>query len=132
MPLAIDPIYQTDRAQVGDLNALGDPNSTTNHQTNNIHPLWAYRNWSRNVWATNTPRVDGPECMKKPLTKGVQRARCTKLPPHTFDRILPALRLASLLLEKSLPWFWSLRYAPYERFGRRRQTELILDKAQWT
>jgi hypothetical protein len=131
MSLAIETLYQIDPAQVGDLGVCDNPNSAANHLTNSIHPLWAYRNWSRNVRAKNTPRIERGEARQKPLTKGVQRARCNELPTDTFERILPALRLASLFLEKSLPWFWNLRYAPYQGFGTLNQTELQLDEVGW-
>ncbi len=132
MALAIEAAFQINPAQVGDLTVFDDPNSALNHLTNNVHPIWAYRNWSRNVRAGNVPRVDGKESMKKPLRPRAQRARCKKLPTHTFERILPALRLATLLLEKSLPWFWNVRYAPYKPFGRQKQTVLELDEGPWT
>ena len=132
MSLAIDAVYQIDPAQVGDLNRFGDPDHEPNRLTNDVHSLWTYRNWSRNIRAKNTPRIESPESLKNRITKRIQRDRCKALPTHTFERILPALRLASLFLEKSLPWFWNLRYAPYKGFGRQKQTELQLDEGDWT
>lgn len=132
MSLAIEPVYQIDPAQVGDLNVFDDPNSATNHLTNIIHPIWAYGNWSRNVRVKNTPRIECRKFRGKHLTKGAQRARCKKLPAHIFERILPALRLSTLFLEKSLPWFWNVRYAPYKTFGKPKRTELQLDEGEWT
>jgi hypothetical protein len=132
MSLTMETIHQIHPAQLGDLRVFGDPNSAADHLTNNIHPLWAYRNWSRNVRAKNTPRMERGEARKRPLLKRVQRERCKKLPFSTFQRILPALRLATLFLEKSLPWFWNLRYAPHKQVGRRKERELQLDEGEWT
>lgn len=133
MSLAIDSLFQIDPTQVGDLNTFDDPNVSPNHLTNNIHPIWAYKNWSRNIRAQNTPRMENAQLRKQPLRKSVQRARCKKLPSHIYERILPALRLSSLFLEKSLPWFWNVRYAPLRRFGNRGQRELVLDEeGDWT
>lgn len=131
MSLSIEAVHQIDPTQVGDL-ISADPNEEVNRLTNDVHPLWAYRNWSRDVRWQRLHRIERKELHKKPLTKGVCRARCKPLPTHTFERLLPALRLASLFLERSLPWFWNLRYAPYQRFGKKNHTELILDDGEWT
>lgn len=132
MSLAIEAVYQIDPAQVGDLAFVGDPNLTVNHLTYPVHPVWAYPNWSHNIRVKNVPRVDGKKSLERTLEKGEQRARCKKLPFDVFQRMLPALRLASLFLEKSLPWFWNLRYAPYKPFGKKKETELELDEGEWT
>jgi len=131
MSLAIDLAHQIDPAQVGDLNLFGDPNFAPHRLTNNIHPIWAYRNWSRNMRVEKTPIID----VRKGQTKRRTPARpehCNKLPAHIFERIQPALRLSTLLLEKSLPWFWNVRYAPFRFFGHPKRSELILDEGEWT
>ena len=132
MSLAIEPVYEIDPAQVGDMDVFADPNTAVNHLTNDIHPVWAYRNWSRNVRVKDTPRMECKKYRDRPLSEVDKRARCRELPANIYERIQPALRLASLFLEKSLPWFFNVRYAPYQSFGTSKQKELRLDKGDWT
>jgi hypothetical protein len=132
MSLAIDPEYQVDPAQVGQINVFQDPNFAPNHLTNNIHLIWAYRNWSRNMRVKNTPKVDGKKYRRKRPKQFSRREHCNKLPAHVYERIRPALRLSSLFLEKSLPWFWNVRYAPSRFFGHPKRSELLLDEGEWT
>lgn len=122
MSLTIEASHQLNPAQVGDLDVFDDHNSARSyHLTNSVHRLWCHRNWSRNIRLEHMPSLEGPYSTPDPsITPDVQGTLCTKLPTQSSQRILPALRLASLFLEKSLPWFWNLLYAPSACFGPQR------------
>jgi hypothetical protein len=134
MSLAIDPSLQLHPDQVGRLDVFDDPScAIPYHLTNPVHPLWSYQNWSRTLRLESSPRqTESQPAPGVTVSDSIQPECCLVLPPHTYQRLLPAFRLASLFLEKSLPWFWNVHSAPHDLIRADGPTELRLDESDWT
>jgi hypothetical protein len=122
MSWAIDATFQMHPDQAGDLNRYGSPSLAPHCLSNPVHALWSFQNFTREIRREVlvkelTSMPDPPAWPTRDLGR--------KLPAQTYDRLLPAFRLASLFLLKSLPFFWNISFAPYRGTGK--QVELVLD-----
>ena len=127
MSFAINPDWIWEPILRGGDIVYGDMDLEPNRLDNPIHSIWAYRNWSRAIRFQNVPAylVD--------TNLVITAHHCRPLPIASYERLKPALRLASLFLEKSLPWLWSVLHAPYQHSGTPPdKTSLKHDFSPWT